>query len=1010
MASNTYDQLPTSLEEVVSLVLQLYRPGAQVSVVKTQETLHRLQRSPEGWRLANSLSNHENQEVRFFAALTFIVKLNTDAKSLGEEDVQALLTTLINWLIRCLEISEGQLVLRKLCSTLVVFFFQFSSSWQNCIKHLIYCVSVGSALPYESSQDAPDVQSMIQQLPDRKAVAIFWFASTLVEEVGKTDSNSMKQHKFHQLMLPNVDDIVPLISKYITDHNPTPDQANVRQEAMKCYQSWVSYSHRAFIDDGLILEPLRTFTNATIMCLADENLYEITMELLADVLSTYCKFFSEDDFQTLFALFNSQWAQERYQRLVQGDYDFDSIQFGLFTLAFGDATLQDLATRTEPQYQQFLTALGGLLGAEGYPVHEDKIFVPALEFWNAFVENMIDSIWSEDETSLLENTFAQMHVTQAIQKCWRKIQFPPSEIFNSWDSVDRTGFKDVRRDFSDLLQQFYLITKIPILDVFITLANKAVENRNWEELEASLFCLACFPDTIGDTEPRDEYLDKIFTAQIFSLFSTAPDEIPLRTMQSFLLLVDGYADYFEQNTAYLPNVLNIVFGTLASPALSYKASRTIQKLCSDCRKLLVPELDSFLKQYQSLNSNSSIDKHAKEAIMEGIASLVQAIPLDKLKLKPLDELLNFIEADIEECFRIIAFQATSEDTSGSAHMNSVTLTADSPALQLGLGALKSIIGIGRGLQTPHDTPIYLDEDEERSPFWTTGEGSRIQTRIASMVNRVYDVLGAHGDIVDAACHVWRQGFRELEPGAFVVAPAMIIQFLLKANFNTPRLGCVIGTACSFVTSHKSNNESGEIFATLVHWISQILQQQDQPSNDPEVAQNGIDFLTRLLSKQLSSLMSHQPPSSLEFLFFFTLKALAGTDPLPKSAAADFWSTFIGLPTQEDSAMQTAIDNVLQHLGPMLAEALIYNMGGQAARSELDKLSDPLKKLVTRQVRSKSWLEAALSGNSFPSDKVTTREKTVFLQKIMNLRGSRGTNHVVREFWLACRGTNFAYAS
>jgi hypothetical protein len=35
-------------------------------------------------------------------------------------------------------------------------------------------------------------------------------------------------------------------------------------------------------------------------------------------------------------------------------------------------------------------------------------------------------------------------------------------------------------------------------------------------------------------------------------------------------------------------------------------------------------------------------------------------------------------------------------------------------------------------------------------------------------------------------------------------------------------------------------------------------------------------------------MSHQPSASLEFLFMFTLKALAGTDVLPKSAAADFW--------------------------------------------------------------------------------------------------------------------------
>lgn len=81
-------------------------------------------------------------------------------------------------------------------------------------------------------------------------------------------------------------------------------------------------------------------------------------------------------------------------------------------------------------------------------------------------------------------------------------------------------------------------------------------------------------------------------------------------------------------------------------------------------------------------------------------------------------------------------------------------------------------------------------------------------------------------------------------------------------------------------------------------------------------------------------------------------------------------------------MQTAIESVLQHLGPMLAEALIYNISGHASRSELEKLFDPLKKLVTRQVRSKSWFEAALLGDNFPSDKVTVKERGVFLQKIM----------------------------
>jgi hypothetical protein len=67
---------------------------------------------------------------------------------------------------------------------------------------------------------------------------------------------------------------------------------------------------------------------------------------------------------------------------------------------------------------------------------------------------------------------------------------------------------------------------------------------------------------------------------------------------------------------------------------------------------------------------------------------------------------------------------------------------------------------------------------------------------------------------------------------------------------------------------------------------------------------------------------------------------------------------------------------------MLAQALIYNIGGNAARSELDKLSEPVKKLVVRQVHSKNWFEAALLDINFPSDKVTVKDRVVFLQKIM----------------------------
>lgn len=120
------------------------------------------------------------------------------------------------------------------------------------------CLCANEALPYSASENAQDPSAMVKSLSQSgtsdaipKSVVLFWFAATLVEEVGKTDSNSMKQlghttrvlccaaelilirHKFHLCVLPNVDDIVPLMSNYISD---TSADLKTRQEAMKCFQ------------------------------------------------------------------------------------------------------------------------------------------------------------------------------------------------------------------------------------------------------------------------------------------------------------------------------------------------------------------------------------------------------------------------------------------------------------------------------------------------------------------------------------------------------------------------------------------------------------------------------------------------------------------------------------------------------------------------------------------------------------------------------------------------------
>jgi hypothetical protein len=57
----------------------------------------------------------------------------------------------------------------------------------------MYCLCVGRVTPYAALEGAPETSQLIQNMTDKKATIALWFASSLVEEVGKTDSSSIKQ-------------------------------------------------------------------------------------------------------------------------------------------------------------------------------------------------------------------------------------------------------------------------------------------------------------------------------------------------------------------------------------------------------------------------------------------------------------------------------------------------------------------------------------------------------------------------------------------------------------------------------------------------------------------------------------------------------------------------------------------------------------------------------------------------------------------------------------------------
>lgn len=82
MANTTGQQaqaFPLSFEDIEGLVKSLYDPGNAKKISQNEATLRVLQRSPQGWEIADALLKSNDEQVRFFGALTLTVKLNADS-------------------------------------------------------------------------------------------------------------------------------------------------------------------------------------------------------------------------------------------------------------------------------------------------------------------------------------------------------------------------------------------------------------------------------------------------------------------------------------------------------------------------------------------------------------------------------------------------------------------------------------------------------------------------------------------------------------------------------------------------------------------------------------------------------------------------------------------------------------------------------------------------------------------------------------------------------------------
>ncbi|KAF2768474.1 ARM repeat-containing protein [Teratosphaeria nubilosa] len=990
---------PQNIAEVEQLVKRLYLPGPPYLITSINDQLQKIQLSSEGWQVADALLASDDPNVRFFAALTFTVKLNNDGSVFDPELSPC---RLVSWLVRLVTKGESALVTKKLCSTLTTYYLRSPLLWKRPILHVAASMKHGDAIAESTLPEDSLVQDFLQGLGFNEIIALLWLCGTLADEVVRADVDTAAHADAHSQMDMIVADANALLAHTFSMPIKNDDH-RIQAESLKAFLNWVNYAQPVWPRKPECLQYLRDLIPAAMQCLMEPELQVDALDAFRDILESYTSFF-QPSHMDLLARFIAEQVQPIVLQCLE-EMEPGVLPYGQIVIAFGNAHIQQIVEHPHGDNESatIIKLHFDMLRAPGFPGDEDELSIQSIEFWNTYIEHVNDTTFSKDSNEPDPEwlSYSKSVLTQLIELIWAKMWTPPSEIAKGWTDAECEGFREFRLDATDLMLSVYLCLGQAMLEQLVSFALRALEAKEWRPMEAALFCLNALADNVLEDDPSEEVLASLFSSSLFREVGDFSQRVPSQARRTAIDSLGAYGPYIEKHAEYLPDAVRFLFASLETGALASTAAKSIASLCSACRTNLTAELDGFLQQYQQFLTGPTSDPYTKEKVIGAIAAIVQALEPENRKVQPLLALVAKVEKDVQA-----AKDAAAAGDPGLAEVMGVT-------------ALNCLATIGKGLQVPGDVAINIYDDDERQPdkpdFWNGPEGQNVQQRIMGCFS-VLQALSNNGDAIEAACQVLRSGFAESEPGPFVLPSSVTVSFLQQCTVQTPQVESVLGTACTLITQHskpKGKRIGGEV-AGICQQVASFIQQLGVPSNDPGVAQSCIEVLCRLAPYYSHILFDESSPllAQLPTILDFTLAAIEGADPLPKRSGAEFWAALVKPPSVPmPDALRSRTSQVVDAYGPRLALILMRQVGGLAQRSDLDQLSEPLKALVTNQPAVKGWLEAALFSQDFPPvhEQVGESGKRRFLQQIVALRGDgRKTKEVVRHFYAACRGTIASY--
>ncbi|KIX10560.1 uncharacterized protein Z518_01644 [Rhinocladiella mackenziei CBS 650.93] len=1016
------------------LIRELNNPNNQSSperIKEIQRQIQRHQREKTGWQLGLDLLQHDEANIRFYGALTLTIKINADWDNdeLGKHEQMRnhLLEALVTHYIRLVNLPDSNFVLQKLCSTLVTLFARPDSGWTLPLRHVFTCLLDKQ---YVSQVQLPEMEQLLEAAKtcsDRQLKGVLMLAAAMMEDLSIHHIGTAEERDLTARALANCLDFWQIFrfcitrgtgkllanshydSDRMTANQPISKSADLINMVLQASPYWEELMNHAHISlDGTQIQTIEASMTecirAGVQFLDDDALTGSVLEFVIGLQQYAKKLLHEaiPDFPARVA--NSRKAKEIVNSLAQGNFSAD----GMLYVELLDVVMLDINTRESGYlrsglYDEVIRSVQRLLRCEGATAVEDPVCQTILGRVNDMVEGSID--WEDDDPA---RTFLKSLTADACEACLQKAKFPLKQMSNDnrdWDADDRWKFEDFRYDVRDFFQSAYTLVGNGLIQSIVGRTFSNGTSPDWSTFEVGLFSLTAFSDTMSsDPDTYDGIITTVFESQPWSLLLQSVDRVPDRARQTGLRFIEENVWYLQRHPVSLALVLNFLFSSLHLQSSASAASRTIYSLCDSHRGILSEGLPQFMGSLTTLGDIGESERHR---IYAAVAAIIQALPDDEAKVQPLSQLLSWTARPLA----VLNGEVSNQDD----------------LLRGCIDVMQTLASIGKGLRSPADVPVDLELSATNDTnFWISGNGMSIQRDALAIYQATLQRVQPNVDnvFVEACCDFIKSGFTEQHPSPFKfsdsIALGLINQFI---DLNNPSIDYTMACASSFLASIDQGNAQTSV-NTLVHSVVSNQQRvlsalrQSQQLSNSSFASSSLDFLARFMTKWGTTWFKMQDSQeTAEVAMELALIIMADPDTLPRRSAAGFFTAFANFagPNKSlDDEQNSRISGILQRFSPRILSLVIRLLGGECARSEIEIITETLKQFIQKHsTLTKAILrEAVMQEQGVMSEKAlkatSLEQRTRFLAQIEALRGARKTNDIVRDFWIACKGSEFGY--